>query len=44
MKYYISILKIRNIPYMKKYSIVVHPAELLNEITKIKQHLKAMIG
>lgn len=29
---------------MKKYSIVVHPAELLNEITKIKQHLKAMIG
>lgn len=29
---------------MKKYSIVVHPAELLNEITKIKQDLKAMIG
>jgi hypothetical protein len=29
---------------MKKYSIVVHPAELLDEIKKIKQDLKSLIG
>lgn len=29
---------------MKKYSIVVHPAELLDEIKKIKQDLKSVIG
>jgi len=29
---------------MKKYSIVVHPAELLDEIKKIKQCLKSLIG
>ncbi|MBD1428023.1 MULTISPECIES: 2'-5' RNA ligase family protein [Sphingobacterium] len=29
---------------MKKYSIVVHPAELLDEIKKIKQGLKSLIG
>ena len=29
---------------MKKYSIVIHPAELLDEIKKIKQDLKSLIG
>lgn len=29
---------------MKKYSIVVHPAELLDDIKKIKQDLKSLIG
>lgn len=29
---------------MKKYSIVVHPEELLDDIKKIKQDLKSLIG
>ena len=29
---------------MKKYSIVVHPTELLDDIKKIKQDLKSLIG
>lgn len=29
---------------MKKYSIVIHPAELLGEIKRIKQGLKSLIG
>ncbi|WP_160068138.1 hypothetical protein [Sphingobacterium bovisgrunnientis] len=29
---------------MKKYSILIHPAELLDEIKRIKQGLKSLIG